>query len=78
LPRWVAQGTAQDGALEDDSRARDRQRHHVRARLADDQLETLSKPAIMRSMVVLPQPEGPSIEKNSPRPTSKLASCTAT
>ena len=25
-----------------------------------------SKPAIMRSVVVLPQPDGPSIEKNSP------------
>ena len=25
-----------------------------------------SKPPIMRSVVVLPQPEGPSIEKNSP------------
>ena len=26
-----------------------------------------SKPAIMRSVVVLPQPDGPSIVKNSPR-----------
>ena len=25
-----------------------------------------TKPPIMRSVVVLPQPEGPSIEKNSP------------
>ena len=29
-----------------------------------------SKPAIMRSMVVLPEPDGPSSEKNSPAPTS--------
>ena len=26
-----------------------------------------SKPAIIRRVVVLPQPDGPSIEKNSPR-----------
>src|SRR3954454_19086605 len=32
----------------------------------------------MRSTVVLPQPDGPSIEKNSPRWTSKRASATAT
>ena len=31
-----------------------------------------SKPAIMRSVVVLPQPDGPSIEKNSPRWISKF------
>ena len=37
-----------------------------------------SKPASMRSVVVLPQPEGPSIEKNSPRAMAKCASCTAT
>ena len=37
-----------------------------------------SNPAIMRSVVVLPQPEGPSMEKNSPRAISKLASFTAT
>ncbi len=37
-----------------------------------------SNPAIIRSVVVLPQPEGPSIEKNSPRPMLKHASCTAT
>ena len=30
-----------------------------------------SKPAIIRSVVVLPQPEGPSIEKNSPRSMAK-------
>ena len=29
--------------------------------------EGCSKPAIIRSVVVLPQPDGPSIEKNSPR-----------
>ena len=37
-----------------------------------------SKPAIIRSVVVLPQPDGPSIEKNSPRRMSKCASSTAT
>ena len=37
-----------------------------------------SKPAIIRSVVVLPQPDGPSIEKNSPRRMSKSASSTAT
>ena len=39
---------------------------------------TASKPAIMRSMVVLPQPDGPSMEKNSPRAMSKCACSTAT
>ena len=29
-----------------------------------------SKPAMSRSVVVLPEPEGPSSVKNSPRPTS--------
>ena len=38
----------------------------------------VSKPAIIRSMVVLPQPDGPSIEKNSPCAIEKSASCTAT
>ena len=38
----------------------------------------LSKPAIIRSVVVLPQPDGPSIEKNSPAPIVKSASSTAT
>jgi hypothetical protein len=37
-----------------------------------------SKPAIIRSVVVLPQPDGPSIEKNSPSAMSKSASSTAT
>jgi 1-pyrroline dehydrogenase len=37
-----------------------------------------SNPAIIRSVVVLPQPDGPSIEKNSPGPIEKSASSTAT
>src|SRR5664279_3902608 len=37
-----------------------------------------SNPAIMRSEVVLPQPDGPSIEKNSPRPTVIVTLSTAT
>src|SRR3954447_23000386 len=36
-----------------------------------------SSPAIMRSVVVLPQPEGPSRQKNSPSRTVKLESFTA-
>ena len=36
------------------------------------------KPAIMRSSVVLPQPEGPRIEKKLPRPTENDRSSTAT
>ena len=36
-----------------------------------------SKPASMRSKVVLPQPEGPSSAKNSPRPTSRSTPSTA-
>src|SRR5215475_11695420 len=36
-----------------------------------------SRPAIMRSVVVLPQPEGPSRTKNSPFSTTKLESLTA-
>ena len=36
-----------------------------------------SKPAIMRTSVVLPQPDGPRIEKNSPGLTTKLTSSTA-
>src|ERR1700712_3158079 len=36
-----------------------------------------SSPAIMRSVVVLPQPEGPSRQKNSPSFTVKLESFTA-
>src|SRR3954463_3009872 len=37
-----------------------------------------SRPAIMRKVVVLPQPDGPSRQKNSPSRTVKLESCTAT
>jgi hypothetical protein len=37
-----------------------------------------SKPAISRSVVVLPQPEGPSREKNSPLSTVRSMSSTAT
>src|SRR5438105_6543988 len=37
----------------------------------------VSKPAIMRSVVVLPQPDGPSIEKNSPSRISSVTSSTA-
>src|SRR4029079_19288043 len=36
-----------------------------------------SKPAIIRSVVVLPQPEGPRNDTNSPRATSRLKSATA-
>ncbi len=35
-----------------------------------------SKPATMRSVVVLPQPEGPRNEMNSPRSTSRSNLCT--
>ena len=37
-----------------------------------------SKPAIIRRQVVLPEPEGPSIEKNSPSRTSRSTPSTAT
>ena len=37
-----------------------------------------SKPAIIRSVVVLPQPDGPRNETNSPRTASRLKSSTAT
>jgi hypothetical protein len=36
-----------------------------------------SRPAIMRSVVVLPQPDGPSRQKNSPSATVKVESFTA-
>ena len=36
-----------------------------------------SKPAIMRSSVVLPEPLGPSSATSSPRPTRRLAASTA-
>ena len=38
----------------------------------------ISKPAIIFRIVVLPQPDGPSREKNSPRAMLKQASSTAT
>ena len=34
------------------------------------------KPAIIRSVVVLPQPDGPSSEKNSPRAMSRSSAST--
>ena len=37
-----------------------------------------SKPAIMRSEVVLPQPDGPSSDRNSPLWTRRLSAFTAT
>src|SRR6185295_100426 len=37
-----------------------------------------SRPAIIRRVVVLPQPEGPSMTKNSPSSTVKLEPLTAT
>jgi hypothetical protein len=36
-----------------------------------------SNPPIMRSVVVLPHPEGPSSEKNSPDPMSSVTLSTA-
>src|SRR5918996_1120003 len=38
----------------------------------------ISSPAIMRKVVVLPQPDGPSSTKNWPSPTVRLVSRTAT
>src|SRR5438105_8993641 len=37
----------------------------------------ISSPATQRSVVVLPQPEGPSSDKNSPWATSRSSSATA-
>ena len=37
----------------------------------------VSKPAIIRRMVVLPHPDGPSSEKNAPRGISSETSATA-
>ncbi len=37
-----------------------------------------SRPAIMRSVVVLPHPDGPSSEKNSPSAMERWSSSTAT
>ena len=45
---------------------------------ADGALGRVSKPAIIRSVVVFPQPDGPSSEKNSPEAMEKSASVTAT
>ena len=56
-------------------------RRHARdvaAAQQDAALVGSSKPAIMRSVVVLPQPDGPSIEKNSPSWISNETSSTAT
>ena len=39
--------------------------------------ETCSSPAIIRSSVVLPQPDGPTSTMNSPSPISRLTSSTA-
>jgi len=44
---------------------------------AMEPLVGLSKPAIMRSSVVLPQPDGPSSEKNSPSRMVSEASSSA-
>src|SRR5436853_5572068 len=41
-------------------------------------LSGISKPAMMRRLVVLPQPEGPSSEKNSPALMSSVTPSTAT
>jgi hypothetical protein len=41
-------------------------------------LETVSRPAIIRSSVLLPQPEGPTRTMSSPSLMSKLAFSTAT
>jgi hypothetical protein len=43
----------------------------------DPALVGSSKPAIIRSVVVLPEPDGPSIEKNSPSRTSRSTWSTA-
>src|SRR5690606_38365747 len=40
--------------------------------------EIASSPAIIRSSVVLPQPDGPTSTSSSPSPTSKLAPATPT
>src|SRR4051812_13011937 len=40
-------------------------------------LSGVSNPAIIRRLVVLPQPDGPSIEKNSPSRISSVTSSTA-
>ena len=55
-----------------------RLRGHVRAFKQDPALVGRSKPAIRRSVVVLPEPEGPSIVKNSPAGTSRSTPSTAT
>jgi len=40
-------------------------------------LVTASKPATICKVVVLPQPEGPSSETNSPFSTERFMACTA-
>src|SRR5688500_19988418 len=40
--------------------------------------ESDSRPAIIRSVVLLPQPDGPTSTTNSPSPTSRSTPCTAT
>ncbi len=45
--------------------------------MAIDPASGVSKPAMSRISVVLPQPEGPSSEKNSPRPISSEIPATA-
>jgi multiple sugar transport system permease protein len=47
-------------------------------RIARDREVGSSRPAIMRRVVVLPQPDGPSRQKNSPFSTIKFESLTAT
>ena len=51
---------------------------HVAPADLDVPLVGSSKPAIMRSVVVLPQPDGPMIEKNSAVPISRSRLATAT
>lgn len=51
---------------------------YVDALESDCALGRTLKPAIMRRVVVFPQPDGPSNEKNSPAPIEKSASATAT
>ena len=48
----------------------------VRSRPATEMVPVsgVSRPAMMRSNVVLPQPEGPSSDTNSPRLTAMLSS----
>ena len=54
-------------------------RHLVHDLLADPErpLEMLSRPATIRSAVVLPHPEGPTSTMNSPSPMSRSSVSTA-